>query len=570
MSWFVRSGFGTLAAALLALGVAGCHSKNVIEAPVPAPTPDPLVTRAFDVVLVDAATGIPVTSPVEVAVLSKDGLPSTLSQDASGNPQNVFTTSSGLVTFRGSSSAPLPLEFVLVATGAGFNGGTMPLTWTTDNFTDVDGDHDLDTFITMVRVGAPPPGIGAVNDPNAGTADVNGTTAAPITLTATEPTTGSAAGLSIPTATTVTDAGGAALTGVLSADISYYSNASDDALLAVPGGLGVTTDQGAGAFFMGGLTAVQLRDASGKVASNLTNPASLRVGLSPGTVNPDTDVALVAGDLVPVWNYVDHTGVWTKLGDFALTDAGGGRLEAVVPTSRLLSARAGGTAGGRIAAVTAAAPSATTVVATAFLNKKCTKVRPIIVRGDSALIAFDLFIASVKKGYAVAVPVIPFSDPVTVASLGKLQPKTTPSGVPSTLTAKIGATVIGSVTAPDLCDNLNDNLPIEVPVTLPPGMLPATLTVNVIKQCIEDPTRTAPIASASCVAVSGKKILTKMSDVNGVAVFNGLKGAQTISVSVSRIGVAIGTATVVTNPGSNSLTIAQKVTCTGTGATGGL
>lgn len=535
MRTFAHQGL-RLAGVLLALAGPACHSTHHVTPPVPAPPPVPTVARKVTVLFVDAATGAPITSALQVTVRDPAGNPSALSQDAAGAPQSAFATTSGLVAFQVSGAAALPVSLVVVAAGPGLNGTSTGVT--------VASSGNVSATASLVRLSAPPPGVGARTVPVAGTI-VGGETAAPIALavsTATAPGATSSGSVRIPAATAVVDAAGATLAGSLAASISYYGNQAREALLAVPGGLVVNTDQGPGSFVLGGLTAVELRDATGRVARTFSQPVEVRIGVPAATRNPTTGLSVAPGDLVPVWSYDEVRGTWTRVGgqDWPLADDGAGGLEAVVAVDHF------------------------SWFAPAWLVPPCLYPRPVTVTGVPGPYAFDLGFYAGAGGFAMGYPFPP-------GPTYGMYPYGVPPGVPTTLTAWFGGLPVGFVDVLDTCGAPGNVPPIALPVVFPPVPGIGELEVHVLQECLEDPTRTAAIGSAEVLvsATFGAYLTTGTTDALGVARFPGLVASQVANVSASRFGVPLGFTSLPLLPGVNRADIRYPVTCQATGGTGG-
>lgn len=79
-----------------------------------------------------------------------------------------------------------------------------------------------------------------------------------------------------------------------------------------PGGLNNThAKPGDGYFVTAGFVAVNVTDANGIHAKKLANGTfTIRMNIPAGTVNPNTDVPLVAGDTIPIFTYDETNLVW--------------------------------------------------------------------------------------------------------------------------------------------------------------------------------------------------------------------------------------------------------------------
>src|SRR6266536_89475 len=138
-----------------------------------APPTSAPVARHVSGVFLDAATGAPPATSLTVAVRDAAGALSTLSRGAGGAAQNVFVTSSGVVSFSVDPAASLPVKLKLVAMGDGYNSASADVV--------IERDGAVDFSTSMVNLSAPPAGV-VVAQVAAGTAGAGGATAAPISV----------------------------------------------------------------------------------------------------------------------------------------------------------------------------------------------------------------------------------------------------------------------------------------------------------------------------------------------------------------------------------------------------
>ena len=139
-----------------------------------------------------------------------------------------------------------------------------------------------------------------------------------VVATPPEAATRAGARLTLPAGTQIRDENGAPLSGTLTARVTYFSNRSNAARAAFPGGFtGVQIDRdedGAdarGTFITAGFAAITVRDDFGREGESFSEPIGIQIDVPEGTDNPETGRPIRAGDAVPVYSFDEDTGAWT-------------------------------------------------------------------------------------------------------------------------------------------------------------------------------------------------------------------------------------------------------------------
>ncbi len=175
--------------------------------------------------------------------------------------------------------------------------------------------------VMLVSVDNPPEGAAGVYK-KTGQASSTGETAAPVTVTTpTESESGAAARVHVPEGTKLADFDGNPLQGDLSVSVTYFNSETESSLAAFPGGFdhfNVGDEGEGGAFVTAGFTSVELKDASGREAANLSKGAQIELSIPRGTFNPETGALVRAGDLIPFWSLVPGAGEWKREGEITV------------------------------------------------------------------------------------------------------------------------------------------------------------------------------------------------------------------------------------------------------------
>ena len=158
--------------------------------------------------------------------------------------------------------------------------------------------------IGLVNPDSPPPGVSVFRH-TSGTAE-NGKLLSDLQVA----TPGNSAVFRLFAGTVLTDEHGGFLDGSLDATVAYFDNQTDDSLTSFPGGLDVE----GGVFVSGGFAEIEVRDAAGRPAKNLSAGAELEIGIPEATVHPKTGGPVSAGDTIPVWSFDWESG-WSPEGE---------------------------------------------------------------------------------------------------------------------------------------------------------------------------------------------------------------------------------------------------------------
>ena len=276
----------------------GC-SERQSDVPVNTPTTVVAKTNVVSVSVVD--TDGKAVSGVEVALKG-------LATDVGGNAVTTLTTTpTGLVSFYSKVG-----EIVRVLTskdGYVDSGSELNITKGANNKTVriVKFDPNANVAgIEMEEANATASNSGKVTaDLNITIADVN---ASPVTV------------ITIPKDTVLKTEDGALITGKVKVEAVHYDDNSTESF---PGGLvalasnvpdangsGTTTEEVN--FVSAGFTSITIKDeASGKTVKNFGDKnITIAMTLPHNTLNPETNVTVVAGDTIPIWSYDVSTGKW--------------------------------------------------------------------------------------------------------------------------------------------------------------------------------------------------------------------------------------------------------------------
>jgi hypothetical protein len=169
---------------------------------------------------------------------------------------------------------------------------------------------------------------GVVSSAASGTSDNNGIVQSDFTVKVKENIANVNASMLIPKGTALYDANGNPLKGNITASIVYFNNKSEESLSAFPGGFTVTTNEGGvkneGVFLTAGFFELTIKDAYGTEAKtfvskslkkintdDVTKPLTI-IEIAKGTMNPETNAEVKAGDSIDVWSLDNNTAVWNQ------------------------------------------------------------------------------------------------------------------------------------------------------------------------------------------------------------------------------------------------------------------
>ncbi len=276
--------------------------------------------------VIDAVTDEPIgldSDAEAILTVFRDGTQSQETTDLEGNASSQFTLEDGVFSFALANTTALPIELNLVAESTGyFSGGSLVVI-------DQDGEYDVAIKLVPITTEAgAAAGIEQQKTNISSSVDGNGLITAQVTV-ATDSTANSDGGtlsVNIPAGVEMLDSNGAPVTGDVNIEVAYFTNDIDasttgaSALDSFPGGLeanveenGVSTE---GIFASGGFAAIEISDQSGNSVSELNtsgDAVAVTMSIPAGTVNPDTGVAVIAGDVIPIWSYNQSTGKWSSV-----------------------------------------------------------------------------------------------------------------------------------------------------------------------------------------------------------------------------------------------------------------
>jgi len=283
---------------LVILGTAGCGGGNNTPAQAVQPPAVLAVPVVVSGTVTDAATSAAIPAAVTVS--------GAVVYDSTGTAKSTFTTSTGVVSFKMKTVPSTPVTLNLVVTANGYLSGSERI--------EIKRAGDFAFNVSLVKISGAAAPIGITTATTTVTASSGGALNAPISLTATGTSSApSATEITIPAGDVLTAADGTPLSGNLTVVVTNFNPKENTALTAFPGGLNnvaIATGGADGAFLTAGFTAVEVTDASGKVAKNLSTPMTIRINIPAGTGNPLTGAAVKAGDTIPVWSYDQADGTW--------------------------------------------------------------------------------------------------------------------------------------------------------------------------------------------------------------------------------------------------------------------
>lgn len=497
------------------------------------------VPRVVSGVFLDAATQLPITGKLEVTVLDPSGHLAGAAIDQVGNSMSHFTVQDGVATFRISPAVALPQFVTVIGKVAGYDSGSAAVAVTTE--------AGARFKVSLVNLAAPPAGVSAVGVP-IGTATSAGVLTAGATVTTpVEPHTGGEVQVVIPPGTTLTTSAGVPLSGTLLAGVSYFDNRDATSLAAYPGGFGSAPPPPLGStpgvFLSGGFGAVEISDLSGHVAGRYSAPVTVNITVPFATVNPVTGLPVQAGDVVPLWTFDDATGLWSSAGTVTLGP--GTRGTSYVATAQITQGN--------------------------YFNvdwdvARCSSPAIISVMGSFAQ-PLTIDVQATGNGYFETADLYFGTSTFAVSDA--------PANVPVSVTARYAGQVVGSASVSNLCGG-----PFVLPVSLPSFQM-ASVQVTAVEVCIEDPSQTAPLPSATVLVgpAAGGTPLLQTTDAAGASRFTQLLAgtAYTVSVTSLLVNADLSETTVVQAltpaAGDNAVTVKVPVTCTpytvtGTGGAG--
>ena len=311
-----------------------CEKKNPIEDIIP----DAEVTVNFNPVsttvsgiFIDAATSEPIDDQtIEVTI---NGIDNGAVVDLAGSANVDYTVENGFLGFGIHQDVipteDLPLKLVIVAKAEGYLPTSLPVTISHTNGTAFE--------LRMVNIQNPPDGIVAIQNQD-GEVDSEGKLISELQIqTPRVFGAGAKATVRIPQNTVIEDEFGNRLSGKLTTTVVFYSNQSEEALKAFPGGLEVTLQKNEagipdeGFFITGGLVDIEIKDSHGNIGEKFISsgngvgkvsadddPVEFTVEIPGETINPETGAPLKDGDKISCWNYDSFSRTWNFIRDIEI------------------------------------------------------------------------------------------------------------------------------------------------------------------------------------------------------------------------------------------------------------
>ncbi len=218
-----------------------------------------------------------------------------------------------------------PIVFTVAVSGAGYLS-------TSKTITIVDGTTPQSHVVSLVGLSAPPLGVTTASQNISLT---GGTIEIPTGNGKNE-----SASLSIAPGTQVKDAAGNVINATsVSTQVVHFGSAQMESLLSFPGGFtpqnvnrnGTITE---GAFVTAGFVAIDMQ-AGGKEVKSFSKPIEVKVGINEDFVDPNTNLKLKEGDVIPTWSYENTTGEWKEEGVATVSKDANGKLVATFTASHL-------------------------------------------------------------------------------------------------------------------------------------------------------------------------------------------------------------------------------------------
>jgi hypothetical protein len=270
--------------------------------------------------IVDAATGEPIQG--KTVYLTIEGNNNNDVVTLTSTPQTNFSTTVGFVDFALVETAKptetSPVKFVIVAKCAGYLTNNLPFSITKTG--------DANFTIYMVNESNLP--TGTANASSNGQADNSGVVQSSFNVTANESQANVSASMYIPKGTVLMDANGTLLRGNVTASLTYFNNKNEESLRSLPGGYSITANKNSikndGAFLTAGFFNMSIKDAYGveakrvskkglsKIADGDTVKPLITIEIPDNTINPETGVAVKAGDSIDVWSINQSTSIWNQ------------------------------------------------------------------------------------------------------------------------------------------------------------------------------------------------------------------------------------------------------------------
>jgi hypothetical protein len=291
---------GLLLVSMSGLSMYGCSSSSDDNSTVTTPPEVTAESISAAGQIVNAKTG----AGIDGVTLTITGADSDKVYNGAGVKDTSFTTdSSGLVQFYLRDVIDYPVDVKVLAKLAGYE--------TTGATVQIASAGDVQFEVRLIDTDNPPTGVAAKE--TTGTATDGVIQSEIVADSGTEAVSGGQAKVTVPAGITATDASGNPATGDITVTTSYQNNESTESLATFPGGLtNADTDQGKATFVAGGTASFLMVDSEGKEIKKFNSPITLTIRIPKTTINPETGVAVVAGDTVPVWSYDSTAGKWLQ------------------------------------------------------------------------------------------------------------------------------------------------------------------------------------------------------------------------------------------------------------------
>jgi len=228
--------------------------------------------------------------------------------DNLGSKQASYTTNVGFIDFIIDPHAvdttkigTQPLEFTVTTSIDGYVDATQKVTIS---------HTKLNTAVVkLINVAAAPAGVTvAVN--NNFTTTLNGAVA----NTGTQSMNGGEQSVAIPKGTVLKDEAGNVVAGTVKTEIVYFNPSSDDAVNAFPGGTNVSVvvdnQQQQVEFVSAGMFNVNVTAGGSDVKTFSNGGVTLKTTVPQDVVNPNTGLAVKAGDVIELWSIDEGSGEW--------------------------------------------------------------------------------------------------------------------------------------------------------------------------------------------------------------------------------------------------------------------
>lgn len=248
-----------------------------------------------------------------------------------------FVASNGLLPLSlnrfSSPSEANPIVFTVSANVAGYAPVFQKIT--------IESNSDLKTaVIPLVSLSAPPAGAAVSQTDKALTGGVS--VAETKIETAVSQSSPQSVELVLPAGTQVQDANKQPINAASVKTTMIYYGTSDPAALQAaspfmtavnPVGPNNQTITGNVSFITAGSVSINMT-AGTTTVKNFSNAMTAKLSINPALINPNTGVAIKAGDVIPVWSLNEETGQWTHEGTSTVI-VEGGKLIAVINITHL-------------------------------------------------------------------------------------------------------------------------------------------------------------------------------------------------------------------------------------------